>query len=429
MKKNKVYILIALMTTVIVFSVAAVCNQCGLATSTTTATTTTEEAVIEESKGTISEETTAETTAKETTSETKTTATEKEAPTIKLEIYEGPTYSQADDICYYRIKATVTGKPTPTINFSKDDSNGAWGKNKVQINIHRFQPYTLTAAATNSVGTATDSINLNWGCGSENRKPEIVDIIIPGGTLYVSQQYDISASASDPDGDSLTYAWTVSGGSINNAAANPMKWTTPNAAGNYTIQVKVTDGKGGEATMSKTISVSPPAILSMNVPRVEAEGGSLEKGGYTNAGGCLFAGDSNNNKPCRGFISFDISALSGATINSASLTFSIKKKWGDTSFFWNFRIIPREGWGADPINQADFWGEEGPIAEYSSLGDGNVTCNINELKSRLQGAIFHGKSRFQICVSFDGPATDGDNQTDGWEYDQDDVNLNITYTK
>ena len=35
--------------------------------------------------------------------------------------------------------------------------------------------------------------------------------------------------------------------------ANPMKWTTPAAAGSYTITLKVTDGKGGEATQSKTV--------------------------------------------------------------------------------------------------------------------------------------------------------------------------------
>ena len=86
-------------------------------------------------------------------------------PTITLEIFEGPTYSAGDDICYYRIKATVIGEPAPTVSFSKDDSGGVWGPLKTQINLKRNSPnYTLTAKATNSAGQAMNSINLSWGC-------------------------------------------------------------------------------------------------------------------------------------------------------------------------------------------------------------------------------------------------------------------------
>ena len=88
---------------------------------------------------------------------------EKEAPTIELEIYEGPT--PADGICYYRVKAVVTGKPGPDVDFSKDDSNGAWGTKKAQVNLNNpDETYTLTATATNSEGSDTDSIELSWGC-------------------------------------------------------------------------------------------------------------------------------------------------------------------------------------------------------------------------------------------------------------------------
>ena len=111
-----------------------------------------------------------ETTADEAMSTTITSATEETAasgaPTINLEIFEGPTYSAGDDICYYRVKATVTGDPAPTVSFSKDDSGGVWGPLKTQVNLTRNTPnYTLTAMATNSAGQAMNSITLNWGCG------------------------------------------------------------------------------------------------------------------------------------------------------------------------------------------------------------------------------------------------------------------------
>ena len=111
-----------------------------------------------------------QTTATEAMSTTTASATEETAasgaPTINLEIFEGPTYSAGDDICYYRVKATVTGDPAPTVSFSKDDSGGVWGSLKTQINLTRNTPnYTLTATAKNSAGQAMNSITLTWGCG------------------------------------------------------------------------------------------------------------------------------------------------------------------------------------------------------------------------------------------------------------------------
>ncbi|MBM3707422.1 MAG: hypothetical protein FJW69_03630 [Actinobacteria bacterium] len=93
------------------------------------------------------------------------------SPTIMLRIYEGPVYSEFDDICYYRVEAVVTGDPEPTVTFSKDDSSGVWGPLKTQINLKRNSPnYTLTAIAKNSVGESVDSISLYWGCGPLTRQ-------------------------------------------------------------------------------------------------------------------------------------------------------------------------------------------------------------------------------------------------------------------
>ena len=98
------------------------------------------------------------------------------SPSISLEVYEGPIYSKADDVCFYRIKAETTGDPEPDIVWNKDDSGGAWGKKKVQINLSQGESYTLSATATNSYGSATDSINLTWGCEQGNNEEENIDL-------------------------------------------------------------------------------------------------------------------------------------------------------------------------------------------------------------------------------------------------------------
>ncbi len=74
MKKNKISILSALLTVVIFFSIAAICNQCGITPTTTTEKVDVGETNAAESTAagetTAAETTTADTTAVETTAKT-----------------------------------------------------------------------------------------------------------------------------------------------------------------------------------------------------------------------------------------------------------------------------------------------------------------------------------------------------------------------
>ena len=95
------------------------------------------------------------------TIETITEDINKNLPTLKLVVYEGPVIVDSD-MCYYRVEAIVTGDPYPFIKFSKDDSNGTWGKNKVQVNLKNGESYSLVVTATNSAGTVKKNIKLTW---------------------------------------------------------------------------------------------------------------------------------------------------------------------------------------------------------------------------------------------------------------------------
>jgi len=83
-------------------------------------------------------------------------------PKLSLEVIEGPLVLEDNSLCYYRIKATVKGSPHPKINFSKDDSSGAWGENIVQINLAPDETYELAVKASNSSGQANASAILSW---------------------------------------------------------------------------------------------------------------------------------------------------------------------------------------------------------------------------------------------------------------------------
>jgi hypothetical protein len=96
------------------------------------------------------------------TIETTTEDISKNLPTLKIIVYEGPVIVQDSDMCYYRVVAIVTGNPYPIIKFSKDDSNGVWGKNKAQINLKNGESYDLVVTAVNSVGAVTKHLDLTW---------------------------------------------------------------------------------------------------------------------------------------------------------------------------------------------------------------------------------------------------------------------------
>jgi len=85
-----------------------------------------------------------------------------EKPSVKLTIIEGPEYAQDGVICYYRVKAEVTGNPAPRIIFNKDDSNGSWGSNIAQINLTQDEACNLVCDVNNSEGSSSASISLNW---------------------------------------------------------------------------------------------------------------------------------------------------------------------------------------------------------------------------------------------------------------------------
>jgi peptidoglycan-associated lipoprotein len=64
-----------------------------------------------------------------------------------------------------------------------------------------------------------------------------------------------SATATDPDGDGVTYRWTAPGGTFAAPTAQNTNWTAPNQVGNMPITVTATDARGGTATATVIVQV------------------------------------------------------------------------------------------------------------------------------------------------------------------------------
>jgi len=97
-----------------------------------------------------------------------------------------------------------------------------------------------------------------------NHRPAITSLEAPEKVLP-SGICQIVCSASDRDGDELSYNWSASGGGINGEGAT-VNWTAPDSAGSYNVTVTVTDGRSVEVMKQVTIKVRanrPPTIASL----------------------------------------------------------------------------------------------------------------------------------------------------------------------
>ncbi|MCH8086325.1 MAG: PKD domain-containing protein [Chloroflexi bacterium] len=104
--------------------------------------------------------------------------------------------------------------------------------------------------------------------GSENRSPT-ADFIwhpdaVPEGDNYQTM-FTFSASASDPDGDPLTYEWQFTGGRPPTATGELVNTTFPGIAP-YLITLTVSDGRGGETVVVHTVPLTAGALMPTSQP-------------------------------------------------------------------------------------------------------------------------------------------------------------------
>lgn len=95
-----------------------------------------------------------------------------------------------------------------------------------------------------------------------NEQPIITSLVTDAEWTLLGGTLQLMCTASDPDGDELSYDWTASEGDISGMGA-VVNWTAPEEVGIYKITVVVRDGHGSSDTDLLTISVAteqPPII-------------------------------------------------------------------------------------------------------------------------------------------------------------------------
>jgi Big-like domain-containing protein len=86
-----------------------------------------------------------------------------------------------------------------------------------------------------------------------NRSPVISSVTVtPGFGISDLTMFNYSASATDPDGDSVSYTWDLAG----TPATGNTGSISFTGSGSGVLKVTVSDGRGGTATDSRTVTVA-----------------------------------------------------------------------------------------------------------------------------------------------------------------------------
>jgi hypothetical protein len=118
--------------------------------------------------------------------------------------------------------------------------------------------YTVNAKVDDGRGgTATCSADVAVA-KRPNRNP-VISCAAERSPIIAGERVTIRSTASDPDGDTLTYSYTATGGQVSGNGPTATFDSTGLAPGSYTVNGKVDDGNGGSATCSTNVDVQAPA--------------------------------------------------------------------------------------------------------------------------------------------------------------------------
>jgi hypothetical protein len=369
MEKNK-YFILPVAVIILFFCTAALCNFCNLPLISGSSQQNENDDKNDNNSGSPSNENNSGNTSNEN-------IYKKAPPTLVLKVYEGPKYSPEDDVTYYRIKAEVTGNPSPQVSFSKDDSKGAWGPLKVQVNLKEGQTYKLNATASNSEGEKTDEILLGWdGVIEEGAQAGQQDDNVLDGDIIDDEEPDVGNDENMEDADGQ-------------------------------------DDEEMEFAPRNFEILFPDAVTQDSGYFISGQGGKYYYGED------LYIGDTGlseiaSNRQCSGFIVYDISEMRNVFAYDALLEFNLKEKSGDPSFYNNFKVS---------VFLGDLMIE---VFTVPSDNPGSFLLKSDFFTETVNKILASGQDRFEVYCDFMPYASNRNNIWDGWTYEQAGIHLSIT---
>ena len=172
-------------------------------------------------------------------------------------------YAGSGDLVVVIAQASNAGQNP--VNYSWSASDGA---------VEGTGPEVRWNSAGRPLGTYTIKVRVDDGrsgaaaCSVSVRveprpnRPPTMSCSADRGAVTVGEPVEITAIASDPDNDPLSFSWKASGGTLEGSGSSVRFHTADLPPGSYTITGRVDDGRGGTADCAVAVDVraaQPPA--------------------------------------------------------------------------------------------------------------------------------------------------------------------------
>jgi len=129
----------------------------------------------------------------------------------------------------------------------------------------RFDPsglaigsYTVNVKVDNGHGgTATCAADV--AVAKRPNRPPVISCAPERNPILAGERVAIKSTASDPDGDPITYSYSANAGQISGTGPTAQFDSTGLSAGSYTITCTADDGQGGRTSATTSVDVQQPA--------------------------------------------------------------------------------------------------------------------------------------------------------------------------
>jgi len=118
--------------------------------------------------------------------------------------------------------------------------------------------YTVNAKVDDGHG-GTASCATDVAVAKRPNQPPVISCAPERNPIIAGERVKIVSTASDPDGDPLTYSYTATAGQISGNGPAAQFDSTGLAAGNYAITCTADDGRGGRTSAPTAVDVQQPA--------------------------------------------------------------------------------------------------------------------------------------------------------------------------